>query len=151
MLMASSVFVHPTFAILVVTGVLLPSAICAYLFSTRSVSRWAVLLLALVLLALSGIDLVLLQWLARLARASASTLDDKVFSAGMSMALYLLPAGFAGIGVNLLSHALLSHLAGAEKRFEDQHADRKSARPPIGSMAQKLVPSRSALRPRSGE
>jgi hypothetical protein len=134
--MTSNAFLHPNFAILLVSAVLLPSTICAYLLLTRSVSRWVVLLLALVLLVLSGIDLVLLQSLARLAKVSASTLDDKVFAAGISVALYLFPAVFASIGANLLSHALLSHLVSAEKRFEREHVPRGSAQLPIGDVAQ---------------
>jgi hypothetical protein len=120
---ASTIFSSPEFGALLLTAIVLPTTICTYLFVTRSVARWFVLLLALVLIALSGIDLLLLQVLADMASKTPSTLDDKLFAAGMSVALYLLPAVFAGIGVNLLSHALLSHLVRAERRFERDHPD----------------------------
>lgn len=49
-------------------------------------------------------------------------LDDAVFTSELATALYLLPALFAGIGVNMLSHILISHLAQAEKRFNGRHS-----------------------------
>jgi hypothetical protein len=44
-----------------------------------------------------------------------------IFSSELSMALYLLPAVFAGIGVNLLSHVLIGHLNEAEQKFDQEH------------------------------
>jgi hypothetical protein len=35
----------------------------------------------------------------------------------------VLPAVFGGIGVNLISHVLLRHLAEAEERFDREHTD----------------------------
>jgi hypothetical protein len=37
------------------------------------------------------------------------------------MVLYLLPALFAGIGINVVSHILVSHRVGAEKKFAQEH------------------------------
>ena len=39
------------------------------------------------------------------------------------MALYLFPATFGGIGVNVISHVLVQHLVEAEKRFAREHRD----------------------------
>ena len=73
---------------------------------------------------LSGVDLVLLQKLAEKAKLSLSTFDDRLFVTELSIALYLLPAVFAGIGVNLVSHVLIRHLNRAEKRFEQDEYER---------------------------
>jgi len=100
----------------------LPAGIYATLLIKRSISQWTVLVLALVLIALSGIDFVLLQKLAEKAKLSSSAFDDRMFVTELSMALYLLPAVFAGIGVNLVSHVVIRHLNLAESRFE--HGDR---------------------------
>ncbi len=70
----------------------------------------------------AGIDFVLLQKLAEKAKMSSSVFDDRLFVTELSMALYLLPAVFAGIGVNLVSHVVIRHLKLAENRFE--HNDR---------------------------
>lgn len=114
------------FFILVLTSVLLPTAIYTTLLLKKSISQWTVLVLALVLIALSGVDLVLLQKLAEKAKVSMSTFDDHLFVAELSMALYLLPAIFAGIGVNLVSHVLIRHLNRAESRFEHDDHERRN-------------------------
>lgn len=72
----------------------------------------------MVLILISGIDVFLLQRLAVRAKESASLLDDYVFSSELSVALYLLPALFAGVGVNAISHILISHLIESEKRYD---------------------------------
>jgi hypothetical protein len=41
-----------------------------------------------------------------------------LFVSEVSVALYLLPLLFAGVGMNLISHILISHLEDAEKRFD---------------------------------
>jgi len=65
---------------------------------------------------------VLLQRLASMAKISASALDNQVFSSEISLALYLLPALFAGIGINIISHIIIVHLGDAERQFEREHA-----------------------------
>ena len=72
------------------------------------------------LITLAGANVYLLQRLTAQAGTTPSTLDDKLFASELSVALYLLPAVFAGIGVNLLSHALISHLTKAEQRYEQR-------------------------------
>ena len=73
---------------------------------------------AAVLIVMAGIDVYLLQALADLSRSTPNTLDDRLFLSGISIALYLLPAVFAGIGINLLSHILIDHLHRAEARHD---------------------------------
>lgn len=123
----TTVLYEVEFFLLVLTSVLLPAGIYATLLLKRSISQWTVLVLALVLIVLSGVDLVLLQKLAEKARLSSSTFDDRLFVTELSMALYLLPAVFAGIGVNLVSHVVIRHLNRAESRFEHGDRDRTKA------------------------
>jgi len=113
------------FFFLVVTSLLLPAGIYTTLLLKKSISQWTVLVLALVLIALSGVDLVLLQKLAEKAKLSSSAFDDRVFVTELSMALYLLPAVFAGIGINLVSHVVIRHLNRAESRFEHGDQERR--------------------------
>jgi len=112
--MSDSGFLHIEFLGLILTSVLIPCAIYLFLLLTKSVSRWTVLGLAVVLIALSAVDVILLQHLAEIAKPTPSRLDN-LFSEEISLALYLLPAVFAGIGVNLVSHILISHLKDAER------------------------------------
>lgn len=78
-------------------------------------------LFAVTLVVISGINVFLLQRLAEMAKLSPSLLDNKFFASEISVALYLLPAIFAGIGVNMMPHILMSHLVEAEKRFDCEH------------------------------
>lgn len=114
----NSVFMEVEFFGLITFSIILPSIIYAYLMWKKSLSRFAVLLFALGLIAISGIDIVLLQRLAEMAKSSPSLVDDHIFASQLSVALYLLPALFAGVGVNMISHVLISHLSQAEKQFE---------------------------------
>ena len=115
------------FFLLVTTSLLLPAGIYATLLLKRSISQWTVLVLALVLITFSVIDFVLLQKLAEKAKLSSSAFDDRMFVTELSLALYLLPAVFAGIGVNLVSHVVIRHLNLAESRFERDDRHRKKS------------------------
>ena len=55
----------------------------------------------------------------------SATADDAVFVSELSFALYLFPLMFGGVGVNLISHILVSHLVGAERRFSKAHAEER--------------------------
>jgi len=90
----------------------------------RVISRHTVLLFAVILIMLSGVDVFLLQRLKAMARLSTSLLDDTIFRSEISLALYLIPAVFAGIGVNMISHVLVSHLTDAENKFDREHRPR---------------------------
>lgn len=45
------------------------------------------------------------------------------------MALYLFPAMFGGIRVNIISHVLLRHLDEAELRFATEHPSKQPNNP----------------------
>ncbi len=119
--MNASVFVELRFWVLVAFSLVLPAGIYAALLRTRAISRLAVLGFGIALVLIAGIDVYLLQNLAALARHTPSLADDAVFLSELSIALYVLPVVFGGIGVNLVSHVLLHHLTEAEKRFEREH------------------------------
>lgn len=87
----------------------------------RAISRKVVLLFGVILITISGINVVLLQSLSERAPKTPSLFDDRVFTSELSVALYLLPIIFAGIGVNILSHILISHLSDAERQFDREH------------------------------
>ena len=116
--MNESVFVQIDFLVLVVFSMLLPTGIYFYLLKKLSISRNTVLLFGIALIFISGIDFFLLQRLSAMAKNSVPLLDDHFFSSELSVALYLLPALFAGIGINMISHILINHLADAEMKFD---------------------------------
>ncbi|MDB5804987.1 MAG: hypothetical protein JWN73_2309 [Betaproteobacteria bacterium] len=116
--MSESVFVESEFFMLILASFILPSGIYGYMMWKRAISRQTVLLFGFLLLAISGIVIVLLQVLRRMAKASHSLLDDQIFASEISVALYLLPALFAGIGVNIVSHVLIQHLGDAQRRYD---------------------------------
>ncbi|MEO6974384.1 MAG: hypothetical protein ABI144_00755 [Gallionella sp.] len=117
-----SVFLEKEFFLLVIFSLLFPALIYGTMWLRRAISRSTVLVFGFVLIILSGMDIYLLQILSSMAKHSPSMLDDKIFSSAISIALYLMPALFAGTGINLVSHILISHLAEAESRFEKKHS-----------------------------
>ncbi|SFC34496.1 hypothetical protein SAMN05216344_114118 [Polaromonas sp. OV174] len=119
--MTTSVFVETGFWLLVLTTVALPFSMYGILRARRVVSSEAMLMLGFILVLIAGVDVYLLRDLSELARHTPSLADDAVFSSALSIGLYLLPAMFAGIGINLVSHLLLRHLAVAEKQFDKDH------------------------------
>lgn len=131
--MADSVFLQLQFWMLVLCSVVAPVGIYILLMRLNRLSRTTVLCFGLFLVLLSGIDLVLLQRIAALAKINSSLIDDHLFGPELSMALYLLPLMSAGIGMNMVSQVLLEHLRVAEKNYEDR--DR-----PSGMQAEKDRP-----------
>ena len=123
--MSNSAFFEVQFVLLIASSLILPVGIYGYLFRKRTISRSAVLIFSSILILLSATDVYLLQSLRELADSTLSTVDDKIFSSELSVALYVLPAIFAGIAVNLVSHLLNKHLDEAERKFEKAH------RPPL--------------------
>lgn len=87
--------------------------------------RNTVLSLGVLLILLAGVDIFLLQQLNGFAQTSPSLADDALFVSELSIALYLLPALFAGLGINLISHVLINHLVDAERRFERVGRERR--------------------------
>jgi hypothetical protein len=117
--MSMTVFVEVKFWLLVAFSFVVPVAVYVSLLLKRAVSPITVLVLALALVAIAGVDVYLLRSLNAMARATPSTADDVVFLSELSVSLYLLPALFAGTGINVMSHVLIRHLAEAEQRFEN--------------------------------
>jgi hypothetical protein len=119
--MKFSVFAEFYFWLLVVCSLILPAVIYLALLFKRAVSRATVLILGLTLVAISGVDVFLLQRLAAMSKLSPSLLDDAVFNSEVTIGFYLMPALFAGIGIDIISHVLMRHLDRAEKRFRREH------------------------------
>jgi hypothetical protein len=125
--MTNSVFAELTFWLLILFSVAAPSAIYGVLLAKRAISRRTVLIFGFALVIIAGIDVYLLQRLSGLAKRSTSLADDVVFVSELSVALYLLPALFGGIGINMVSHVLMRHLDDAEALFRNEHARKESA------------------------
>ena len=117
-----------SFWLLALVSVVLPLGIYGALLTRRTISRGAVLALGFTLVAIAGIDVYLLRTWAAQAKNTLSPMDDAIFISEVSFALYLFPLMFGGIGVNVISHILVSHLVGAERRFAKDHPD-ESGRP----------------------
>lgn len=123
--MFQSTFLEFEFFLLVLFSIIVPVGIYSYLMWKKAISRKTVLLFGTALIILSGIDIVLLQKLKEMVEHSSSMLDDVIFASELSITLYLLPAVFAGVGINVVSHILISHLVDAEKRFDQAHPERQ--------------------------
>lgn len=119
--MADSVFVEVKFWLLAIISLLAPVMIYGLLLKKRSISRAAVLLFGLVLVTLAGIDVYLLRSLETLAKLSPSLADDAIFSSEVSVALYVFPILLGGVGVNVVSHVLITHLLKAERQFDQEN------------------------------
>lgn len=122
--MKNSVFAELGFWTMVVTSVILPACIYGVLLVKRAISPSTVTLLGLALVLIAGLDVYFLQSLAAAVKFSPSLADDAVFVSEVSVALYLLPAMFGGVGINLVSHVLVRHLIEAERRFRNEHPER---------------------------
>ncbi|MEJ8855203.1 hypothetical protein WKW79_11520 [Variovorax robiniae] len=123
--MKNSVFAELSFWFMAIASVAVPIAIYAVLLAKRAVSRNTVLVLGITLVAIAGVDIYFLRHMAAAASATESLADDALFLSELSFALYLFPLMFGGVGVNLISHVLISHLVAAERRFEKQHPDHR--------------------------
>ncbi len=120
--MNQSVFVEFEFWLLVVFSILMPTAIIWISLTIRKVSRNHVLAVGLLLVAIAGVDIYLLQALQRRSRETPSTADDIIFDSEITVGLYVLPALLAGIGVNVVSHVIIQHLSDAQRHFVGQRA-----------------------------
>jgi len=117
----TTVFTEIRFWLLVTSSFVLPFCIYGVLFTKRVISRHIVLIFGLLLVAIAGLDVYLLQSLSQAARHMPSLADAVFFVSEIRFALYVLPVMFGGIGVNILSHILIRHLVTAENRFEKEH------------------------------
>lgn len=118
--MGDSIFIEAEFVGLAFFSFIFPIGLYSYMMWKKSISRYTVLAFGALLITIAGVNVVLLQQLAERAKATASLLDDRLFSSEISLALYLIPALFAGIGTNMISHVLIGHLADAERRFDQE-------------------------------
>lgn len=118
--MSTSAFVELKFWLLLFFSFIVPFGIYITLLLKRAISRTSVLFFGALMLILSGIDIFLLGQLADIAKSTLDQTDDLFFVSEQSVALYLLPALFAGIGINMISHVLTRHLDDAEQRFNNE-------------------------------
>ncbi len=123
LLVTTTVFTEVRFWLLIIFSIVLPFWIYAQLLRKRAISRKIVLLFGFILVGIAGVNLYLLQSLASLAKLTSSLADDAVFLSEISLALYLLPAMFGGIGINVVSHVLISHLLEAERKFDNKEPE----------------------------
>jgi len=119
--MSASVFVQIEFWLLVLFSVIVPGAIYIGLLYKRAISRSTVFVLGAVLIAVSAVDVYLLQRVEAESKMTPSIADDQIFLSELTLALYLLPLLFAGVGINMISHVLIEHLAEAEKKFDEEN------------------------------
>ena len=122
--MFDGLLIKTEFWSLVFFSLVVPAGIFWGLMSTRKMSHGTVLRFGILLVVLSGLDFGLLKQIFAITRAMPSLADDKIFNSEYSIALYLLPVLYAGVGTNMISHILISHLKGAEQAFEE---DKESA------------------------
>lgn len=122
--MHDSVFFETQFLVLVVFSLIVPAFIYWRLLMVRAVSQLKVLIFAFMLILIGGLDFALLQYLTKEVMHTSSLIDDFIFGSEITVALYLLPALFAGVGVNMISHLLIRHLTAAEDQYEREHPKR---------------------------
>lgn len=127
LLPADSVFLEVRFWLLVFVSLILPTLLYAFLAWRRSIREGTVLVMGIALVVISTIDVALLQVLAELAKHTPSAADDLLFNSEIGVALYAIPILFGGLGVNLVSHLLIQHLALAERRYRLAHETRREA------------------------
>jgi len=119
-----SVFEEAEFWFMVGVSVVLPFTIYGVLIVKQAISRMTVLVLGFSLVTIAAVNVYYLQRLATKAAATPSLADDLLFVSEIRVALYLLPALFAGLGINVISHVLTTHLTAAERRFRERHRSR---------------------------
>jgi hypothetical protein len=121
--MSSTVFAEVYFWLLVACSLVVPVGVYGVLLAKRAVSRITVLILGSALVAIAGVDVYLMQHLKTMSKLSPSLLDDAVFNSEVTIALYLLPALCAGVGINVMSDVLIRHLGQAQEKFRREHPD----------------------------
>ncbi|MBP9653488.1 MAG: hypothetical protein KBE19_03780 [Rhodocyclaceae bacterium] len=126
--MHNTAFIKIEFFAWVGFALVFPLGIYSFMMMRRTISRGLVLLFGVMLVALAGASVVLMPILEEYARLSSDLLDNRLFNSEFSLALYLLPAVFAGLGTNIISHVLIQHLAEAEARYDRAHPDPDAGR-----------------------
>lgn len=108
--MQATAFAELEFWFLILSSALAPALIWGMVLAKRTASRTTILVLGLVLVVISGVSFYLLQMLATHSKNSPSLADDSLFASELTLSLYLIPALFAGIGINFISDRLIGHV-----------------------------------------
>lgn len=122
--MGNTVFSEIKFWLMMLISFILPFGLYSVLMMKRAISRQTTLMLGFALVAIAGLDVYFLRMLAAAAKLTPSLADDTVFISEVSLALYILPVMFGGIGVNIISHVLVKHLDEANERFRSEHLEK---------------------------
>ena len=118
--MTASVFAELRFWVLVLVSFVLPACLYALLHRRRAISQRTALLLGLTLVAIAAADTGLLHSL----QMDTSSSRDDFFTSEMAIGLYLVPALFGGVGIDLISSVLRNHLQAAEHRHRSERQPR---------------------------
>ncbi|MFZ6676555.1 hypothetical protein [Undibacterium sp. Tian12W] len=121
--MENTIFSELKFWLMMIASVVMPFGIYSYLILKKAISKKTTLIFGFALVAIAGMDVYFLKVLSAAAKLSPSLADDTIFVSEISLALYLVPAMFGGIGVNIISHVLIKHLDEANQRFKKEHPD----------------------------
>lgn len=114
--MADTIFFELEVVALSLFSLVIPAGLYVFMLRRKKVSRANVLSFGFAMVAMAGLDVMLLQRLKELSRSSPSLVDDQVFSSELTIAIYVLPFLLAGIGVNVISHVLITHFDEAAKK-----------------------------------
>lgn len=118
-----TVFTHVYFWLLILFAGAPSAAIYWLALRKRAMSTFVILLLGFSLVAIAAVEVYLLQSLKAQAKLTPSVADDVVFNSEVSIALFLVPVMFCGIGINVISHVLMEHLVETRKRFKSPPSD----------------------------
>jgi EamA domain-containing membrane protein RarD len=118
--MTETGLVELRFWALIALSLAVPVGLYALLRKRRAISTRTTLLLGVTLVTVAAVDTGLLHSLASGAAQTVTKLDD-VFASEMAIGLYLVPALFGGVGIDLISTVLRNHLQVAEHRHRSGH------------------------------
>ncbi|MDM0005767.1 hypothetical protein QTI51_21090 [Variovorax sp. J22G73] len=118
--MTETGLVELRFWALIALSLAVPVGLYALLRKRRAISTRTTLLLGVTLVTVAAVDTGLLHSLASGAAQTVTKLDD-VFASEMAIGLYLVPALFGGVGIDLISTVLRNHLQAAEHRHRSGH------------------------------
>lgn len=118
--MDESVFFKLEFFLLLFFSLILPIGLYIYMMRKRVISKTKVIIFSISLILIAAVNVLYLKRLESMSKISPSLVDDQVFASEITIALYIFPAVFAGLGINMVSHILISHLSEAEKRLNSE-------------------------------
>lgn len=117
--MTNSAFLTIEFWGLVFISSALPCIIFFRFIHKRKRRHAHILSFALLLILLSGADVLLLHQLEIIVRETGNLMDDLFFISEYSLALYILPLVLGALGSDLLSHVIKAHILIAEHAKEN--------------------------------